>query len=122
MMAQDAAHWLPLYVRWEAGLLEALGFGLDLSECAATGATDDLIYVSPRSGRAVSRAGAGVYAARLLRLPGFLSGESTDAPGADEAAAGLKLTGHFLLERVLRPNGKEMPAARARLDVIVIHP
>src|SRR5258707_71357 len=53
MMANDAAHWLALYVRWEAGLLEALGFGMDLSECAATGVKDNLGYVSPRSGRAV---------------------------------------------------------------------
>ena len=70
MMADDAAHWLPLYVRWEAGLLEALGFGLDLSVCAATGAKDDLTYVSPRTGRAVSRDAAGIYANRLFRLPG----------------------------------------------------
>jgi DNA repair protein RecO (recombination protein O) len=69
MAGSDAAHWLPLYARWEAGLLEALGFGLDLSECAATGASEDLAYVSPRSGRAVTRAGAGIYADRLFRLP-----------------------------------------------------
>ena len=68
MMASDAVHWLPLYVRWEAGLLEALGFGLDLSECAATGAKTDLTYVSPKSGRAVSRDAAGVYANRLFKL------------------------------------------------------
>jgi DNA repair protein RecO (recombination protein O) len=117
MMAEDAAHWLPLYVRWEAGLLEALGFGLDLTECAATGDTDDLAYVSPRSGRAVSRAGAGIYASRLFRLPGFLSGE-TGEPDNAEIAAGLKLTGHFLLERVLRAHGKEMPVARTRLDAL----
>lgn len=118
MVHEDAAHWLPLYVRWEAGLLDALGFGLDLSECAATGETDDLAYVSPRSGRAVSRAGAGIYASRLFRLPGFLAGENGAAPGPDETAAGLKLTGHFLLERVLRPHGKEMPIARTRLDAL----
>ena len=119
MMAQDAAHWLPLYVRWESGLLEALGFGLDLSECAATGATDDLAYVSPRSGRAVSRAGAGIYANRLFRLPAFLSGQSSDASQASETAAGLRLTGYFLLERVLRPHGRDMPLARTRLDGIL---
>src|ERR1700761_7003507 len=106
MMADDAAHWLPLYVRWEAGLLEALGFGLDLSECAATGAKDDLAYVSPKTGRAVSRAGAGIYANRLFRLPRFLLDAGADEPGSDEIAAGLALTGHFLLERVLRPHGK----------------
>ncbi|MBN9589157.1 MAG: DNA repair protein RecO [Alphaproteobacteria bacterium 64-11] len=118
MVQEDAAHWLPLYVRWEAGLLDALGFGLDLSECAATGETDDLAYVSPRSGRAVSRAGAGIYASRMFRLPAFLAGENGAAPDPDETSAGLKLTGHFLLERVLRPHGKEMPIARTRLDAI----
>jgi DNA repair protein RecO (recombination protein O) len=118
MMAEDAAHWLPLYVRWEAGLLEALGFGLDLSECAATGAKTDLVYVSPRTGRAVSRDAAGIYAARLLRLPGFLRGEDTSEAHADEIAAGLALTGHFLLERVLKPHGKMLPQARIRLDAV----
>ncbi len=118
MMAHDAAHWLPLYVRWEAGLLEALGFGLDLSECAATGAKNDLGYVSPKTGRAVSRDGAGIYAHRLFKLPEFLLDNAADETGRDEIAAGLALTGHFLLERVLRPNGKEMPPARLRLDTI----
>jgi len=121
MMASDAAHWLPLYVRWEAGLLEALGFGLDLSECAATGAKTGLTYVSPKSGRAVSRDAAGVYANRLFKLPGYLMGNRNGESHADEIAAGLALTGHFLLERVLRPHGKEMPQARARLDTIAIN-
>jgi DNA repair protein RecO (recombination protein O) len=120
MMADDAAHWLPLYVRWEAGLLEALGFGLDLSECAATGAKDDLTYVSPKTGRAVSRDAAGIYANRLFRLPGFLLGNDSDEPHPGEVAAGLALTGHFLLERVLRPHGKALPPARLRLDAIVV--
>ena len=117
MAGSDAAHWLPLYARWEAGLLEALGFGLDLSECAATGAGDDLAYVSPRSGRAVSRAGAGIYAGRLFALPGFLGGNGDAGPA--EIAAGLKLTGHFLLERVLRPHNRPLPPARIRLDAII---
>jgi len=121
MVAHDAAHWLPLYVRWEAGLLEALGFGLDLSECAATGAKNDLIYVSPKSGRAVSRDAAGIYANRLFKLPGFLTGDQNRGAHADEVAAGLALTGYFLLERVLAPHGKEMPPARLRLDTIVLH-
>ena len=120
MLADDTAHWLPLYVRWEAGLLEALGFGLDLRECGATGVKDDLVYVSPRTGRAVSRDAAGIYASRLFRLPGFLTGDQNEETHADEVAAGLALTGHFLLERVLRPHGKEMPPARLRLDTIVI--
>jgi DNA repair protein RecO (recombination protein O) len=120
MMTSDAAHWLALYVRWEAGLLEALGFGLDLKECGATGVKENLVYVSPRTGRAVSRDAAGVYANRLFRLPGFLTGNSNEEVHSDEVAAGLALTGHFLLERVLRPHGKEMPPARLRLDTIVI--
>ena len=117
-MAQDAAHWMTLYIRWEVGLLEALGFGLDLSECAATGATTELSYVSPKSGRAVSRAGAGIYAARLFALPAFLLDSGADEPTPAAIAAGLALTGHFLLERVLQPHGKEMPPARMRLESI----
>ncbi|HKQ46409.1 MAG TPA: DNA repair protein RecO [Rhizomicrobium sp.] len=115
MVAHDAAHWLPLYVRWEAGLLEALGFGLDLNECAATGVKDDLGYVSPKTGRAVSRDGAGIYARRLFQLPQFLLEARNAEPTAQDIADGLALTGYFLLERVLRPHGKEMPPARLRL-------
>jgi DNA repair protein RecO (recombination protein O) len=115
MLAHDAAHWLPLYIRWEAGLLEALGFGLDLSECAVTGAKNDLIYVSPKTGRAVSRDAAGIYANRLFGLPQFLM-DAAAAPVDGDIAEGLRLTGHFLLERVLRPHGKELPAARLRLE------
>jgi DNA repair protein RecO (recombination protein O) len=120
MMAHDAAHWLPLYVRWEAGLLEALGFGLDLSECAATGQKHDLAYVSPRTGRAVSRDAGGIYASRMFALPAFLLGASDDHTGPNEIAAGLALTANFLLERVLRPHHKEFPPARLRLDAILL--
>jgi DNA repair protein RecO (recombination protein O) len=121
MMAEDAAHWLPLYIRWEAGVLEALGFGLDFSECAATGAKADLVYVSPKSGRAVSRDAGGIYANRLFKLPAFLL-DTAAAPVDGENAAGLALTGHFLLERVLKPHGKEMPKARLRLDALADRP
>ena len=110
------AHWGALYVRFEAGLLDALGFGLDLSRCASTGVLDNLVYVSPRSGRAVSREAGEPYKERLFVLPGFLLGTQNITPDAAEVAAGLKLTGHFLLERVLHPHGKEMPAARLHLD------
>jgi len=116
MAADDFAHWGPLFVRWEAGLLENLGFGLDLSKCAATGTTDDLRYVSPKSGRAVSGAGGAAYKDKLFALPGFLLGSQNAEPAPDEIEAGLKLTGHFLLERVLLPHGREMPPARNRLD------
>ena len=114
MMEQNFAHWGPLYVRWEAGLLDALGFGLDLNQCAATGATADLIYVSPRTGRAVSRDGGADYAGRLLALPGFML-SSTKAPDLAATRAGLLLTGHFLAERVFAPQGRELPPARVKL-------
>jgi DNA repair protein RecO (recombination protein O) len=117
MLAGDAAHWLPLYVRWEAGLLDSLGFGLDLKHCAVTGQSHDLTHVSPRSGRAVSRDAGAAYAARMFVLPGFLAGTGT-APDAAAVRAGLDLTGHFLLERVLRPHGRAMPPARLRLDAL----
>ena len=115
IMKYDFAHWAPLYVRWEAGLLHELGFGLDLSQCAATGDLDDLIYVSPKSGRAVSRAAGEVYKERLFPLPPFLLGSQNASPTMSDIEAGLRLTEHFLLERVLRPHGRAMPAARHRL-------
>jgi DNA repair protein RecO (recombination protein O) len=112
---QEFADWAPLYVRWELGLLEELGFGLDLTHCAATGSKDDLIYVSPRSGRAVSRHGGAEYAARLLKLPQFLLGAQNAVPDVRDIGAGLRLTEHFLLERVLQPHGKQLPPERVRL-------
>jgi DNA repair protein RecO (recombination protein O) len=116
MAAEDFAHWGALYVRWELGLLDELGFGLDLSECAATGAVDELEYVSPKSGRAVSRAAAAPYKERMLSLPRFLLGSQNVDPTPSDITAGLKLTAYFLLDRVLRPHGKEMPAPRQRLE------
>jgi DNA repair protein RecO (recombination protein O) len=116
MRDDTVSHWSPLYVRWEAGLLEALGFGLDLTRCAATGVLDDLIYVSPRTGRAVSAAAGAQYKERLFALPAFLLGNQNAEPTAADIAAGLRLTGHFLYERVLAPHNREMPQARYRLD------
>ena len=112
-------HWGPLYVRWEAGLLEELGFGLDLSACAATGATEDLAFLSPRTGRAISRAAAGPYKERLLPLPQFLLGSQNATASWHEIAAGLRLTAYFLLDRVLAPHNKTLPAARIRLEELV---
>lgn len=106
--------WPIQYLRWELRLLEDLGFGLDLAACAVTGATDDLRFVSPRTGRAVSAAGAGDWADRLLPLPACLAGAAPPGPG--EIAQGLALTGHFLA-RELAPHlaGRPLPDARARL-------
>jgi DNA repair protein RecO (recombination protein O) len=117
---QDFVHWAPLYVRWEAGLLHELGFGLDLSQCAATGTLDDLVYVSPKSGRAVSRAAGEIYRARLFALPGFLLGSQNASPTMAEIAAGLQLTEHFLVARVLEPNARPLPAARHRLSALAL--
>jgi DNA repair protein RecO (recombination protein O) len=116
MTNDNFEHWAPLYVKWEAGLLDALGFGIDLSKCAVTGVLDDLIYVSPRTGRAVSAEAGALYKERLLALPPFLLGNQNADPSGADIAAGLRLTGHFLLERVLIPHGREMPPARQRLD------
>jgi DNA repair protein RecO (recombination protein O) len=110
----DMELWLPLLMRWELQLLQELGFGLDLSECAATGADADLAYVSPRSGRALSREAGAPYGGKLLKLPPFLL-ESGGRPGMADILAGLALTGHFLARDVLEPNGLAMPQARARL-------
>lgn len=103
--------WPAIFVRFEAGLLEDLGFGLDLSKCAATGSMDDLIYVSPRTGRAVSAIAGAQYADKLLRLPPFMLGEQAGL-GAGDVAAGLALTGHFLEQFVFYPQNKPLPPAR----------
>ena len=110
-LAADA-HWPQVYVRWELGLLEALGYALDLSACAATGETDDLSHVSPKSGRAVSAGAAAPYRGRLLRLPGFLGGNGA-AEG--DLQDGLALTGFFLERHIYAPHRLRLPAARARL-------
>ena len=113
-LSQVLAHpeiWPAVYVRFEAGLLQDLGFGLDLSKCAATGAVDDLVYVSPRTGRAVSAAAGEPYKARLLALPPFmLSSQEGLRPG--DVMAGLDLTGHFLETFVFAVFNRPLPPAR----------
>ncbi len=102
----------PLIVQFEMQILSELGFGLDLTECAATGAEADLIYVSPKSGRAVSRAGGEEWKERLLALPLFLHAEGSGA-SAEDVDAGFALTGFFLARRVFEPRGIAMPDARS---------
>lgn len=107
----DADVWPAVYVRFEAGLLADLGFGLDLSKCAVTGSPDDLVYVSPRTGRAVSAAAGADYKDRLLALPPFLlSAQGGLAPG--DIGAGMALTGTFLERFVFSPLNRPLPAAR----------
>jgi DNA repair protein RecO (recombination protein O) len=104
-----------LFVRFELALLAELGFGLDLTSCAATGTRDNLAYVSPKSGRAVSAAAAEPYKDRLLRLPGFMIGRATaNRPGREEIGAGFALTDFFLRQHVFEPRGQEPPQERAR--------
>jgi DNA repair protein RecO (recombination protein O) len=107
-----------MVARFELDFLAELGFGLDLSSCAATGATQDLIYVSPRSGRAVSRTGGEAYKEKLLRLPAFLRIEDAPASAADIADA-FALTGFFLDRHAFAPHGMALPDARARFVAAV---
>lgn len=107
--------WAIAYTIWELELLAELGFGLDLTCCAATGETGDLVFVSPKSGHAVSAAAGEAYRERLLRLPRFLLPcGPTMRPKADEVLDGLALTRFFLERRVLDPQGTKIPAARSR--------
>jgi DNA repair protein RecO (recombination protein O) len=101
------------YVAWECDLLAGLGFGLDLARCAVTGTNQDLAYVSPRTGRAVSRDSGAPYHDKLLPLPGFLWREMQAEPA--DIVAGLIMTRHFLLHHVLQPQGGRLPEARERL-------
>jgi len=109
----SAIDWPAHYVTWEQDLLGALGFGLDLTRCAVSGATADLAYVSPRTGRAVSRTAGLPYNDKLLRLPEFLWRDVPIDEG--QLALGLTLTGYFLAHHVFAPQGRALPAARLRL-------
>ena len=113
LLGQDES-WPVAYLRWELALLEEMGFGLDLGTCAVTGARDDLAHVSPKTGRAVSRKGAGDWADRLLPLPPIMLGQGTGPVG--EILDGLRTTGHFLT-RWLAPalGDRPLPPARQRL-------
>lgn len=108
-----AENWGALLVRWEIGLLSELGFGLDLSCCAATGVTDDLIYVSPKTGRAVSAAAGRPYHNKLLPLPAFLLGAGPTSE--QQVRDGLQLSEFFLERYVLYPHNKRIPQARRML-------
>jgi len=113
LVSLTAPSWPSVYVHWELALLRGLGYGLDLSACAATGATTDLIYVSPKSARAVSAQAGQPHAHKLLPLPAFLLGKSEGDP--TDIAAGLTLTGYFIERHLLHQRHIAMPPARLRL-------
>ncbi|KGB22855.1 DNA recombination and repair protein RecO [Acetobacter tropicalis] len=106
---------LPHVVRWELALLADLGFGLDLSCCAVTGATEGLAYVSPRTGKAVTEEVAGEWKNRLLPLPAFLLSDEETGTKQDWLA-GLRLTSYFLARDAYGQRHRPMPAARERLE------
>ena len=113
--------WPALYVRWELGLLSALGFGLDLEECALSGENDGLTHVSPRTGRAVRGSEAEDYLVRLLKLPDFLITSTAPVTPAD-ISDGLKLTGHFMEERLFGGMNRGIPPERTRLVARILKP
>jgi len=110
----DRAFAAALVARFELQMLSEFGFGLDLDQCAATGATADLIYVSPKSGRAVSRVAGEPWQDRMLRLPAFLRAEAeVSEPATGDLSDAFALTGYFLERHVLEPRGLPMHDARA---------
>ena len=108
----DPADAGELFVRFELAVLNDLGYGLDLTECAATGTREDLQYVSPKSGRAVCRQAGTPYADRLLALPPFLNEDARAAADPESMAAAFRLTGFFLHRHVYEPRGLTENAAR----------
>jgi DNA repair protein RecO (recombination protein O) len=116
----DARVAAPTVVLFELQMLSELGFGLDLDACAATGVADDLVYVSPKSGRAVSRLAGEPWKERLLRLPEFLSGEFAAEPSPQDLTDAYALTGFFLTRHVLEPRGMHLSDARAGFLAVVL--
>lgn len=113
--AEDVGdEWLGAYIRWELGMLEIAGYALGLDHCGVTGDREGLEFVSPRTGVAVTRAGAGIHADRLLHLPGFLGGIG-EKTLEEDLLDGMQLTGHFLERRVFGAHHQPMPPARLRL-------
>jgi len=109
--------WPALMIRWELGLLEELGFGLDLKSCAANGTTENLIYVSPKSGRAVSAQAGLPYKNKLLALPAFLRNQvQAEEITPLDIAEGFRLTGYFLQQHIYNPRRIKFPEPRERLQ------
>ena len=117
-------HWIEGYVKWEIGILSSIGFSLNLNECAVTGVKDNLYFVSPKTGKAVSILGAGKFAPRLLTLPNFLGGKKlVDVSFYQEIIDGLKITSYFFENKLLISINNEeknyLPKARSRFIEMV---
>ncbi|WP_169568644.1 DNA repair protein RecO [Sneathiella limimaris] len=119
---EELSYWGPMLVMWELGLLKELGYGLDLKKCAVTGSADNLKFVSPKTGRAVSLEAAGPYAEKLIPLPRFMGGLSSaidESVTKDDVLQGLFLTGYFLNKAVLSQLGDQSLPARERLIALL---
>lgn len=115
----DHPLWLAGLVRWEVAMLEIAGYALDLTRCGVTGEKQGLIYVSPRTGVAVTRAGAGIHAPRLLALPQFLGGDedrTAQKTVEEDVLDGMELTRHFMEKKVFGLHHQPLPQPRQRLD------
>ena len=107
-------HWEPAYIVWEMAFLKELGYGIDLSKCAVTGATKNLTHVSPKTGRAVCAAAAEPYLSKLIEIPHFLRGQDIVEGDIER---GLKMTGYFLVHRLLQQSSyHDLPSARVQLS------
>ncbi len=109
-----------LVVRFELAILDELGFGLDLTECAATGSRAGLAFVSPRTGRAVTRSAGEPWAERLLALPSFLDRANGIGADPDGLAQAFRLTGHFLARHVWDARGEAEPKARGAFIAAIL--
>lgn len=116
---KEDLNWLPNYILLELNLLSELGFGLDLTACAATGSTKNLIYVSPKSGCAVSEQAGLPYKNKLLTLPNFIKNNHFEQINGAEIKNGLELSAYFLNKYIFEPHNKIMPPSRARLVELV---
>ena len=125
MLADDTPQevWLAAYIRWEIGILDIAGYALNLGSCAVTGAREGLAFVSPRTGAAVSRAGAGVHVSKLLRLSQFLGGvaDEDEKTIEQDVLDGMQLTQHFLEKKVFAAHHRPLPPQRERLAALAEH-
>lgn len=114
-LLQNNEHWPQYYILFEMSLLAHLGFGLDLSSCAATGVTDDLFYISPKSGRSLCKTAGEPYKNKLFKIPEFIKNGNLNHTSADDIKIGLDICSYFLEKYVFRPHNRSAPDSRARL-------